>query len=68
MIYTKKSECVHKIPLSQKENILTVFAENLGDIPPNTAALNVKYNGLNKKIILKSNMWTSEAIKIYLLD
>jgi hypothetical protein len=57
-----------KVQLTQKENTLTLFAENLGDIPPNTAALNVKYNGLSKKIILKSNMWTSEAIKIYLVD
>lgn len=53
------------IPLPQKENVLELYAENLGAIPPNTAAIAVFSNGvLIKRVILKSDMNTSEAIKI----
>ena len=54
-----------KIPLSKGENIVTMFAHNLGDIPPNTAALLVEREEGFKTIILKSDMGQSESVKIF---
>ena len=53
-----------KIPLITGENIITMIAHNLGDIPPNTAAISVEREFGYRTIILKSDMWQSEAIKI----
>ncbi len=52
------------IKLDQKENILLLYAENLGSKPPNTAAI-IVYDGIKEqKIILQSDKGKSEAIKI----
>jgi hypothetical protein len=53
-----------KIPLNKGENIVTMFAHNLGDIPPNTAALLIEREEGFKTIILKSDMGQSESVKI----
>lgn len=53
-----------KIPLTPGENVVTMFAHNLGDIPPNTAALLVEREEGFKTIILKSDMGQSESVKI----
>jgi hypothetical protein len=53
-----------KIPLNKGENIVTMFAQNLGDIPPNTAALLIEREEGFKTIILKSDMGQSESVKI----
>jgi hypothetical protein len=53
-----------KIQLVTGENIITMFAHNLGDIPPNTAAISVEREFGYKTIILKSDIGQSESIKI----
>ena len=53
-----------KISLAAGENIITMIAHNLGDIPPNTAAISVEREFGFKTIILKSDMGQSESIKI----
>lgn len=53
-----------EIPLQEGENVLTFHAENLGQAPPNTAALSF-FDGIDQQtIILNANMDKSEAIKI----
>ena len=48
-----------------KVNELVFFAENLGEIPPNTTAINIKYEGYNKTHIMRSNMDKSASINFY---
>lgn len=51
--------------LVEGENILILHAENLGESPPNTAAISITENGERiKRVILNSDMGKSEAIKI----
>lgn len=45
-----------------QENQLTFFAENLGDIPPNTSALNIQYEGFNKTLLMSSTLEKSGSI------
>ena len=52
------------IPLTQTENMVVMVAENLGSTPPNTAALTLIDGEVRKTVVLKSDMGTSEAIKI----
>ncbi|MDX2281416.1 MAG: hypothetical protein NW218_17645 [Saprospiraceae bacterium] len=53
------------IPLLEAENILELYAVNLGSIPPNTASLSISSGGnVVSTITLKSDMNKSEAIKI----
>jgi len=47
-----------------EENIIAMFAENLGSIPPNTALMVVDDGGSIVRIPLESNMQQSGAIKI----
>ncbi|MEO1652694.1 MAG: hypothetical protein AAFU64_04040, partial [Bacteroidota bacterium] len=53
------------VPLKSAANIIELYAHNLGNIPPNTAAIAI-YSGDKeiKSLILKSDMHRSEAIKI----
>lgn len=60
---TKKKRLV-KLQLDRPENLLTIYAENLGKIPPNTSAVLIQYDGKSQEVILNSDMGTSEAIKI----
>jgi len=46
-------------------NQLVFFAENLGEIPPNTSAINIQYEGYNKTHIMRSNMEKSGSINFY---
>ena len=53
------------IPLTEKENIIELYAENVGSIPPNTAAIAVISGGKEiKSLVLESDLNKSEAIKI----
>jgi hypothetical protein len=54
------------IRLTQKSNILVLYAENLGSKPPNTAAIIVNDGKREQKIILNSDMGKSEAVHINL--
>ncbi len=60
---TKKKKVI-ELKLEGPENLLTIYAENLGKIPPNTAALLIKHEGKSQEVILNSDMGTSEAIQI----
>ena len=54
-----------KVNLNKGENLITLYAENLGTIPPNTSAISVTCNGrLIKALILRSDMEKSEAIRL----
>jgi hypothetical protein len=60
----------HAIPISLKkrENELLLFAENLGSIPPNTAAVSIDDGTELRIFILNSDLGKSEMIKIILAD
>ena len=47
-------------------NQLIFFAENLGEIPPNTTALNIQYENYNKTHIMRSNLDKSGTINFFL--
>lgn len=46
------------------KNLLILYAENLGSIPPNTAAIKVTSGETTKEIVLNSDKGKSEAIQI----
>ena len=52
--------------IKNQVNELVFFAENLGEIPPNTTAINIKYEGYNKTHIMRSNMDKSASINFYI--
>ena len=62
----KKEKYTIPIKLTQKDNQLLLFAENLGSIPPNTAAVSIDDNDLIRTFILNSDMSKSETVKIIL--
>lgn len=53
-----------RIALQSGKNMLVLFAENLGQRPPNTAALTIHYDGKTKTVVLNSDTTKSEAIEI----
>lgn len=56
------------IELKKKDNQLLLFAENLGSIPPNTAAISIDDGTTSRTYILNSDMSKSEMVKITLAD
>ncbi|MEM0997354.1 MAG: hypothetical protein AAGN35_09760 [Bacteroidota bacterium] len=52
------------LDLQEGENLLVMHAENLGRVPPNTAAVAVYRNGQGEVYILNSDLGKSEAIRI----
>ena len=52
--------------IKNQVNELVFFAENLGEIPPNTTAINIQYEGYNKTHIMRSNMDKSASINFYI--
>ena len=52
--------------LKTKDNQLLLFAENLGSIPPNTAAISIDDDDLVRTFMLNSDMSKSESVKIIL--
>lgn len=54
-----------KLKLNENgKNFLLLHAVNVGRRPPNTVALKYKYRGLDKQIVMKSDLNTSELIEI----
>lgn len=53
-----------RVKLKPGINTLTLVAHNLGEIPPNTAAIEVERAEGRKLIVLESDMDTSESIQI----
>ncbi len=64
----KKEKYTIHLDLKKKDNQLLLFAENLGSIPPNTAAISIDDNEFIRTFILNSDMNKSETIKIILSD
>lgn len=62
----KKEKYTIHLELKDKNNQLLLFAENLGSIPPNTAAISIDDNVLVRTFILNSDMSKSETVKIML--
>lgn len=62
----KKEKYTIHLDLKNKNNQLLLFAENLGSIPPNTAAISIDDNILVRTFILNSDLNKSETIKITL--
>ena len=52
--------------IKNQVNELVFFAENLGEIPPNTTAIKIQYEGYNKTHIMRSNMDKSASINFYI--
>lgn len=52
------------LPLEQGVNHLVCYAENLGSIPPNTAALSFSEGGIERRIVLASGIHHSEGVII----
>ena len=52
--------------IKNQVNELVFFAENLGEIPPNTTAINIQYKDYNKTHIMRSNMDKSASINFYI--
>ncbi|MBK9328299.1 MAG: hypothetical protein IPM95_03075 [Sphingobacteriales bacterium] len=63
----KKEKLSVPVELKTKNNLLLLFAENLGKIPPNTAAISVDDNDTTKTFILNSDMRKSETVKLILM-
>lgn len=63
----KKEKYTIHLELKQKNNQLLLFAENLGSIPPNTAAISIDDNEYVRTFILNSDMSKSETVKIILV-
>jgi hypothetical protein len=64
----KKEKYKIELELKQKDNQLLMFAENLGSIPPNTAAIAIDDNVLVRTFMLNSDMSKSESVKIMFLS
>jgi len=62
----KKEKYKIELELKQTDNQLLMFAENLGSIPPNTAAVSIDDNILVRTFMLNSDMSKSESVKIIL--
>jgi hypothetical protein len=60
----KKVKYTIELKLKQKDNHILMYAENLGSITPNTAAISIDDNKLIRTFILNSDMSKSETIKI----
>ena len=58
----KKCPTTFYIDLPEKENYFVMKAENLGQVPPNTAAFQISSGDFNKQIILNSDMGKSEMV------
>ncbi len=65
--HLKKEKLSIPVELSRKNNQLLLFAENLGKIPPNTAAISIDDGLSTKTIILNSDMRKSETVKLILM-
>jgi len=53
-----------KIKLDEDKNYLIFYAENLGDIPPNTAAFEIEINGKKETFKMNADLKNSDVILI----
>ena len=62
----KQEKIKFKCFLTQPENFIILRADNIGQIPPNTTAVNIDDGTNSRTIVLNSDLGMSEAIKINL--
>lgn len=62
----KQEKVKFKYFLSQPENYIILRADNIGEIPPNTTAVNIHDGKNSRTIVLNSDLGMSEAIRINL--
>jgi len=62
-VTNKKKELF--LSLQDGKNVLILFAENLGQVPPNTAAISFMGKDGPQQMVLNSDMGKSEAITIF---
>lgn len=51
-----------KVNLLPKDNRLVLIAHNLGEIPPNTANVAIRYRNVEHEVVLKSDLQSSGAV------
>ena len=59
-----KCKVVLHTELRKGKNIITLRAENLGSIPPNTATIQINGKSINKSIVVRADLGYSESITI----
>lgn len=62
----KQEKVKFKYFLTQPENYIILRADNIGEIPPNTTAVNIDDGTTSRTIVLNSDLGKSEAIRITL--
>jgi len=62
----KQEKVKFKYFLTQQENYIILRADNIGEIPPNTTAVNINDGTNSQTIVLNSDLGMSEAIRINL--
>ncbi len=62
----KKERIRFKYFLTQPENFIILRADNIGEIPPNTTAINIDDGTNSWTVVLNSDLGMSEAIKVML--
>ncbi len=63
-LHLKKRKKRFRVKLQPGSNILVMYAENLGTIPPNTAAVQIKYGKKKRNVNLVSDNGKSGAVEI----
>ena len=64
----QREKLVFKLPVTSKQNEILMLAENLGKIPPNTAAITISDATSTKTFYLQSDFKKSETLKIIKLS
>ena len=62
----KQEKVKFKYFLTKPENYIILRADNIGEIPPNTTAVNIDDGKNSRTIVLNSDLGMSEAIRINL--
>jgi len=62
----KQEKVKFKYFLTKPENYIILRADNIGEIPPNTTAINIDDGTTSRTIVLNSDLGMSEAIRINL--
>ena len=62
----KQEKIKFKYILTKPENYIILRADNIGEIPPNTTAVNINDGKNSRTIVLNSDLGMSEAIRINL--
>lgn len=63
-----KEKSTFEVVLKRSRNYLVLLAENIGDIPPNTATMTIKYGNEKKQLELSSDYSKSEAVLINYIE